>query len=91
MCTVRINDSALGIGESTLGENLEVTTGAQVVGNGNVKRSFDGPTSSNNLEGRLFEIASADMEDECQRRELSLQLWRPQLSQRESRRGKCQS
>ena len=64
----------VGIGESALGEDLEVTTSAQVVGNSDIKGSFKGLPSSNDLEGRLIEVAGADAETDALEGDLLLSL-----------------
>lgn len=54
----------VGVGESTLGENLVVATSTQVMSNGDIEGCLDGLASSENLESRLLEVLGADAETE---------------------------
>lgn len=55
----------IGVGESTLSDDIEVTARAHIVSNGNVEGGFDGLTSLEDLESRLIKIGSADTETDA--------------------------
>jgi hypothetical protein len=50
----------VGVGERTLGDNIEVTSNTQVVGDSDVKSSLNGLACLQDLESRLVEVLSAD-------------------------------